>query len=65
MLRYYRKLGRHIRHSKRVWLGSGSRRRGNSAVRAQMRWRARWPRHPERGMCPRFAGPKGTGYFVK
>eukprot|EP00969_Alexandrium_andersonii_P189502 8371844-Alexandrium_andersonii.AAC.1 len=29
-----------------------------------MRWRARWPRKPERGICPRFAGPLKTGYFA-
>eukprot|EP00969_Alexandrium_andersonii_P251572 11118099-Alexandrium_andersonii.AAC.1 len=29
-----------------------------------MRWRARWPRKPERGICPRFAGQEKAGYFV-
>eukprot|EP00969_Alexandrium_andersonii_P150450 6653145-Alexandrium_andersonii.AAC.1 len=64
MLRYHQRLGRHLRRSRRVWLGTGSARRGNAAVRAQMGWKARWPRRPERGICPRFAGLKGTGYFV-
>eukprot|EP00969_Alexandrium_andersonii_P142293 6290958-Alexandrium_andersonii.AAC.1 len=52
MLRYHQRLGRRICHSRRVWLGTGGARRGNAAVRAQMRWRARWPGKPERGVCP-------------
>eukprot|EP00969_Alexandrium_andersonii_P253470 11202742-Alexandrium_andersonii.AAC.1 len=52
MLRYHQRLRRRIHHSRRAWLGTGSARKGNTAVRAQMRWRASWPRRPERGICP-------------
>eukprot|EP00969_Alexandrium_andersonii_P113305 5007183-Alexandrium_andersonii.AAC.1 len=61
MLRYHQRLGRHLRRRRRVWLGTGSARRGNAAVRAQMRWRARQPRQPAKGICPRFAGLRKTG----